>query len=380
MGIKQIKLILTVLLTLILMAGCWDAKDIEDKKIAKLVIVDKLDGEYSFVLEFVELGNGSSTGNGQEKSTSNFVYQEAEGNTLTQAREALEAKTNKQVYLGAVSAVLITENLAKEGIAEYIYRLRDINDYRKVVDIVITGESPEAFETVEAGTDGVGAAIENVLESLKDIGEPYHKADLGDVLEALADPCGCFMLPTAGIENKEVKIIGLSVFDGEMLKGFIPWQAYEGIRYLRGEQPDCYCVVPLDDKEATIHTKLTKRKFIPTYSEKTIGFSVEVSFDAELAYISHLAKLSEEDFKRLKAELEQQLKREIEEAIRVSQQDFQCDYLGFSTPFRIKYPMEFRQMNWKEIFPQASFSVKVTVNLDESGTVDCIPKYDFRSE
>jgi hypothetical protein len=37
-------------------------------------------------------------------------------------------------------------------------------------------------------------------------------------------------------------------------------------------------------------------------------------------------------------------------------------------------------MNWKEVFPQASFSVKVTANLDESGAIDNVPKYDFRSE
>ena len=375
---KKIELILTVLLCLMMMAGCWDSKDIEDKKIATLVIVDKLEDKYSFFLEFAEQANGSSDGSDQKKNKGNFMYQEAEGNTLAQAREALDAKTNKQVYLGAVNAVLITENLAKEGIAEYIYRLRDISDYRKVVDISITSEPPEAFEDVEAGAQGVGMAIENTLATLKALGEPYNHTDMGDVLEALADPYGSFVLPTVGIENKEVKITGLSVFEGEMLKGFIPWQDYGGIRYLKGVKPTCYCVVPLNDNEATIHTKLTKKKLTPTYSEDMVSFKVEVIFDAHLAYISDRAKVSEGDFNTLKDELEQHLKREIEEAIRISQQDFQCDYLGFSVPFRIKYPVVFRQMNWKEIFPKATITVEVKANLDASGTIDFLPQYDYK--
>ncbi|HWR19868.1 MAG TPA: Ger(x)C family spore germination protein [Clostridia bacterium] len=378
MRIRKIELILTILLSLILVTGCWDAKDIEDKKIATLVIVDKLEDEYSFFVEFAEQVDRSSNGSSQNKNKGNFMYQAAKGNSIAQLREDLDTKSNKHIYLGAVNAVLITENLAKEGIAEYIYRLRDINDYRKVVDISITSESPEAFEEVEAGTQGVGTAIENILTTLKDLGEPYTHADLGDVLEALADPYGCFTLPTVGIENKDVKIIGLSVFEGEKLKGFIPWQDHAGIRYLRGIRPECYCVVALGDKVATIHTKLTKRKLTPSYSGNMAAFLVEVSFKAQPSYISNRAKVSEADFNTLQNELEQQLKHEIEEAIRVSQQDFRCDYLGFSTPFRIKYPVEYRQMNWKEVFPEISIGVDVTVNLDASGTIDFLPQYDFK--
>ena len=377
MGIKKIKLILMIL-TFLMLTGCWGAKDIEYKKIVTLVIVDKTEDTYSFFLEYAEQEGGSSGSGNQNMGKRNFVYQEAKGATLAQTREDLETITNKQVYLGAVNSVVITQNLAKEGIAEYIYRLRDINDYRKVVDIIITGESPEAFKEVEAGAEGVGVAIENIIETQKEIGEPYNNADLGDVLEALASPYSCFTLPTVGIEENNVKIIGLSVFEGEILKGFIPWEDYDGIRFLKGEHPECYCVVPLDGNEATIRTKLDKRKLTPIYSEDAISYKVEVIFNAQLAYVSNLAKLSDEDFNILKDELQQQLKGDIEEAIRVSQQDFQCDYLGFSIPFRIKYPVIFREMNWKEVFPKISIEVDVTVNLDASGTIDFLPQYDFK--
>lgn len=378
MRTKRIELfILAVLLPLLLSAGCWDAKEIENKKIATLVIVDKTEQGYSFFVEFVRNAGGSPSGSGQESDKSKFVYLKASGETLAQAREALEAKTNRQIYLGAVGAVLLTEKMAKEGIAEYIYRLRQDNNYRKVVDVIITGEEPEAFETVEAGVNGVGMTIESIIQTLNDQGEPYHEANMGDVLEALASEQGCFLLPTVGFNNNEIEIIGLSVFEGEKLKGFIPWQESRGIKLLKGEEPEFYCVVPYEDIEATLKAKLTKRKLIPTYAEGKIGFQVKINFDAELAYINEKTEITEEDTAKLKTAFEQQLKQEIEETIRVSQQDFQCDYLGFYTPFRIKYPVESRQMNWKEMFPQAVISVEVTVRLDTSGNLDFKPQYDF---
>ncbi|HOS17981.1 MAG TPA: Ger(x)C family spore germination C-terminal domain-containing protein, partial [Clostridia bacterium] len=79
----------------------------------------------------------------------------------------------------------------------------------------------------------------------------------------------------------------------------------------------------------------------------------------------------------LKRNLEHRIAEDIARAVYDSQKVYRTDYMSFCIPFRIKYPVEFREMDWHGAFPDADITIEVAVNLDVEGEPDFIPQYEF---
>ncbi len=359
----------------LLSAGCWDAKDIEEREILTLVIVDKTETGYAFLVEYSAPG-GAKGGSG-EKTSGTFLFRKTEGDSLAEAREKMDSKLSNPVYLGAVHAVMLTGRHADEGIEEYMFRLRDINDYRKIVDILVTDEPPDAFTKLKSPKDagGVGKALEDTMNSLVQSDRMFD-SNLSEVLDSVTGPCECFLLPNVKITDDNIELSGFSVFCEGKRVGIISEKDSRGVLLMKVEKPKLSYAVPYDTGTATVSVKMHKRKIEPVFKDGQIYFHVSFSFGAELSNLSDDIPITQALHDQIEENLRMMMFDELSAAILTSQKKYESDYLGFDTAFRIAYPTEFRGMKWSDEYADANVDIKITIDFDATGAQDFIPRTD----
>lgn len=356
-------------------SGCWDSEPIEKKDITTSVLVDKIETGYAFYVEVASLAvrGGQSEGGGGNSPGSAVIF--GEGPTFVDAREAVDRQSDKPVYLAGVQCVLFSERMAYSGIAEYMYRFRQNPEYRKTAIIAVTGENPDdLFRAASENNTLIGSAVNDTFHALEETGHVYRMT-MGDVLEILSSDCGGYLIPRIGLteREKDVELIGFSVMDGDTCIGQIPIEKGEFTIFIRSDNLSFRYALPYQDHVYTTDIRLQKKPVKTRYEDGQIWISLNFTCTAELLYMDENMKVEDPMLKQIEAALQRQLTEEFIQVIRTSQEMFKLDYFRFCEAFRIRYPDAFKQMDWKEQYPNAKVTVDVAVDLRQS-SIDFAPE------
>ncbi len=364
-----------MILAVVAMGGCWDSRDIDALDICTAVVVDLKDGEYAFYCEVVNIAaKKAEEGGGQQLKT---MVVPGAGESFAHARHDLDKTLNKPLYLGAVQSLIMTEEMADNGIEEYAYRVREFHEYRKTMDMIITPDNPEdILNVIPENSATVGFAIQDTLQNLLEQGVTFHMS-LADVLQKLCANNKCYLLSTMGIKKNQITLLGYSVFDGGHRVGYIPYEQARGIIYviLGGEKktPTFLYVANLEQGTYTLETKL-KSSFVKVkWDGVQASFILDFDFEAQLIYQSTNNPVTAEVKKQIETDISNQLMADITQAIRTSM-EFGCDYLSYSEPFRVAYPEVYDNLDWQSTFANAHFSVNLTVPIKEHSAYDYNPQ------
>ena len=361
-----------MVLALALMSGCWDARDIEEMDICTAVVVDWQDGKYSFYVEVVNIATNMKSEESSGQSLKSTVVM-GEGESYAEARHDLDRMLNKPVYLGAVQSLIMTESLANQGIEEYMYRVREIGEYRKTMDMIITPDNPaDILNTQPENAATVGFSIEDAMQNLLEQGATFH-VSLADVLQKLCAHNKSYLLSTLGIKRGQVSLLGYTVFNGGQRIGYIPYDDARGIVFVivGGEKrtPKFLYVVNVGGEIYTLETSLKGNSIKAAWDGSHASFTVNMNFEATLLYQSFVKPVTPEEEKQLSTGLSDQLLADVTQAIQTSVA-YGCDYLYFSEPFRITYPGVYDQVDWGSTFSNADFAVNINLALKEHGSYD----------
>lgn len=371
---KKLKIIIVLFLivsAILVSSGCWDALSINDRNVCTSVVMDKRDGAYSFYVEIVQIQGGGSS---QESSGApNTTVVKCSGPSFIEARNDLDRELNKPLFLGAVQELIITKCAAEEGINEYLYRVRDIQEYRKTMYLLITSAKPEDILNLKPeNSQTVGFAVENAFDAQVNQGS-ISVIRLEDVLQKIYSTNDNFILSNLEIEGGQPVIYGYSVFhDGKDI-GNLPIEESKAIAFLNADMPNKprgNYIVPYDNAQLTVDAMCIKRDIKARYKDGIITFTLGMGFDGLEMYTSSSKPITDQDKKQVKQELRETIEKELADAIRTSQKDFMLDYLGFSEYFRTAYPDAYDNMNWDEVFPNVQFVINANVNIIPDKTLD----------
>ena len=365
MRVKRM-LLICLALCLALSAGCWDSRDVNQKMLVTLVLTDRESDRFVFYIEAprIEAGAGEAAGIKEDY----FVIR-SEGATYAEARRALNVKTDAPVYLGTVRATVLTESLARHGIDEYMYRMENMEDYRKTLDIITTRSPAAEFMTAKTDNSAsVGDSVRTTLESLKEEGKTLEYM-AGDVLQFLYAGY-CFVLPNMDIVDGEPTLTGYSIIHNAKYLDFIPLEESKGVVWLLGESIKRLYTVPFGSGHlATVEVKKVKREIKPNFSDGQVSFDVRFGFKSKVIYLDSYIRFSKQLQDEVKQNLLSQLADDISSAITKAQQ-LHCDYLGFKEKFRIAYPNAFNQLDWGSVFADAAFTITVETTLNPGSSID----------
>ena len=114
-----------IIIMILLLSGCYNYKELNRIAIVSSISIDKKDDKYLVGAQVMNIKTK------EETESSKVIVYESTGNTIEEALRKMTNKSNKKLYGGHLSKLVISEEIAKEGIIDVIdlfQRLPEIKD------------------------------------------------------------------------------------------------------------------------------------------------------------------------------------------------------------------------------------------------------------
>ncbi len=162
---KLLCLFLILTLCMFSLTGCYDSKGIEDLSYAIALGIDK--GENNAIKLSIQFATPSASGGESEGSSQSdaTTITSIECSSISSGINLINSYISKQVNLSHCKVIVISEELAADGIAEYIYTLVDNVQVRPDCNVLITRCDAINF-------------IENAKPTLEKLTARYYEAAL----------------------------------------------------------------------------------------------------------------------------------------------------------------------------------------------------------
>lgn len=149
------KIILIILI--LLLTGCSDYRELTDMAIVPSFAIDYKDNMYHVIVHVLNAK--------KEEQKAEVILYEDTGNTIHEAFRKIALKSPKKLYAGHVNTVIVTENLAKNGLSlVFDFILRDA-EVEKSFSFLITNE--DINEVMNISTQAQTIPAEHINEVLK---------------------------------------------------------------------------------------------------------------------------------------------------------------------------------------------------------------------
>ncbi|MBM7643878.1 Ger(x)C family germination protein [Scopulibacillus daqui] len=369
---------LLLLLALITISGCWDAKDLEKRAMVVAIGVDK--GKKYPLKVTIEIPFPKNLGNGSGSSQSQgggkpFKVISTEANSLAQALVDLQWKAEQSLFFGDVRVLIVSEPLVKKpapSLFDSFFRLAVIRK-NQIWPLIIKNETAEKLlKTFEPPEEQVPKIyLREMITSDEQIqyipSNTFANVQM-DRINSAKEP---FMLAIKQINDSDVKIVGLGTFTGGRrthLAGFL--NIYDMAQWQRAAlgQNAGEMFIPMGKgKQMTLQPSKVKRKHHISFRGHQIKDTIDVYVDGEV--IETTPKINLVNNKnRYNAEkrVEYVMEKRSDKMVH-KLQTFNSDILGIRTLVRSYYPSMYNKIDWKTAFKQADITVKYHVSIKRVG-------------
>lgn len=139
MKIKFIAIFLVLILCLSTLSGCYSAEGLETLAYAVAIGIDKGENDkIRLSLQFAILSNSSSGSGGSSSQSQESTVTTVDCNSIDSGITLINSYISKKVNLSHCKAIVISEELAYEGISEYIYTLVNNLELRPDCNVIIS--------------------------------------------------------------------------------------------------------------------------------------------------------------------------------------------------------------------------------------------------
>lgn len=386
---------ITVLLSLIILAtstcGCWDYEDIDAKFVVMGVVVDKQDDEFILYFEISKAKGGTEA----ELVTR---IETAKGKTIFDATRNAILKIGSKLYWGHTMVFLISEKIAKEGIANVLSMISRQTEIRSDLFIIICDDksADKIFLFDDPIHEDVSQHLHDLLETYEASGK-IRRSPLFVILQDLASPEVSLMLPiittvppdteqkndsgasknaqTTGSEGDNIKDVlladGSAIFVQDKMVEKLDNTETRSALILKKEIEKNYVAIEEGDGTplCAIEVIRSNLKIDPSVTDKdTLHFKIELEIEGDLVeLLSEIDYITEEKKGELEEAFNKTLKQELTELIQKAQ-SAGSDICGFASITHRSQRDFWKNLpsSWETVYQQATFDVWVTVDITSS--------------
>jgi spore germination protein KC len=385
---------LIVVLLSIAMAGCWSRHELNDLAITLAVGLDKAGNQYRVSAQIVNPGEVAAKKGSGGKGAPVVTYF-ATGETVFEAIRKLTTKSPRKLYFSHMRMLIISEQLAKEGIGRTLDSLSRDHEFRTDFFIAVakgsTAEKVLEIYTVPQEIIPANKMFKSIQNSSR-YWAVSGKITIDDLISDLVskgkeavvtgvDLTGDITDERTGtVENvnsikpiSSIHISGLAVFRKDKLVGWLNEEESKAYNYMQDEVKSTvgYVSCPRGGKLAleVIRTKAKmKGKFIDGKPEVNVNLQLEnnvadVECDIDLT--------STETISKLEKIAEKKVKDGLVKTITKAQKKLKSDLFGFGEALHRSDPKEWKKIesNWEREFADLPVNVTVDVKIRRLGTV-----------
>ncbi len=357
------KKFLALILIPFLLCGCSESEQINEIAFVKILAIDKTE-EGLLVTAGIQL---PKTKEGQEQKTKDNLSVEC--STLSEGLNLLEAATDKKMFFGQISCVLLGEEMAKYGIINTVDYLVRSDELRFDIPVIVVKEN-EAKKLIidNSGQENhISDRITKMLESNYSTSSS-GQIELSQLVEMLEDPFRSPYLPyiTIGKEKGDFLIEGYCIFKKDKMCAYLDKDKSLGINFLNNDVKNLLIISKIDEKTVTL--KVTKFKSKIDMEDGI--FKIKIDFLSEVVQ-------ADSDIERLDQDLSQKIIEYQNNEIKFITEDtlehlkkYGCDVSTFGDTFHNTSPKKATEYigAWDETFSNITYEISVESKLDPSKT------------
>jgi spore germination protein KC len=370
-----------IIMSMLLLTGCWDRVELQDLAIITAAAIDRLDDGRIRISVQVFIPRAIASGeSGEDPSSGSTFVREGMGNSLAEAVAILQTNLPRNLFWGQCRIYIFGINLAKAGI-------------RKEIDFLVRHPSPRGTSFLYVSEDEAKETLSLMPPLERYSGEALRKlsqnefgvdSTLRDVDMGLIGEGNSFTLPLikrlipadkTKSDNQTIPIIyGTAIFRKDKMVGQLNMSETRGLVWLtRTIRKSTISVKPKGhDTEITMAPTLGKVKFKPLITNNRWIMNVEFQIEGDTVQNETLLNLFNKDvIKELEKEYERALKERVSQTIEKLQDPFHADVINFGRRFHQKYPKQWKKVKnrWEEKFTEVEVKINVIARIRRPGDI-----------
>lgn len=367
-------LLVLLLINATILPGCWNYREIEQFAIVAGMAVDKGEqGNYLLTIEIVDMHEGGREGKIQSERVETY------GETLLDAiRNAIKISA-KKLYWGHSEIVVLSQDVAKEGILEILDWLDRDAEPRLSMDLLVSKERT-AREVLEAQSITMNIRsyeVNEMLDSQRNLSKA-SKVEVYEFVSALTGQGISPVLPAVRVTKNQGKnkseLSGTAVFKKTRFEGFLDEEETKYLLFAT-DKIKGGLIVLLEDPEdeyakMALEILRSKTKITPQYSEGKISMALKIKMQVMMDEHGTQKSFVDGNGNLLqKKKAEAKVAENIQQLIHKVQKEYDTDIFGFGSIVKADMPAVWKQMgqDWDDIFKDLNVSVEVNIETKNSG-------------
>lgn len=365
-------LIFIILINSIIATGCWNYREVDKLSIVAGAAIDKgTNGGYKVTVEIVQISGGKET-----KTKSKFISME--GKTLFDAVRNGIAITGKKLYWPHTKVLIVSKEIASEGLIKVIDWYNRDSETREDVHILIS--TAESAQEIFSGQGETGEIKSFVLDEVLSNQESLSKTPIVDIMQFDTDLKAKGKSPIASVVNlKQVdgkmvpQVMGTAIFKKDKLVGFLSGEETKDLLFIKDKLKRGLLIekVQVNDVSTPVSLEIFKSKtdVTPVVNGQDIQINLNINATVAIDEIQSTENiLDDKGIMKLEKSTEKVLAERIEALIKKIQSDYALDIFGFGAVLREDKPKVWKSVsgNWEEIFQNLNVNVITKVQIKNS--------------
>ena len=224
------------------MTGCWNYRELEDLLIVSALGIDSNEDGFDISVEVINdkmVSGGEQSGGSSSEETQIVVYS-SKAKTIREAIDKIILESPKRLYLGHMNLLVISEDIAKKGINEFLdYFMRD-TEIRKTffTTVVKNAKASDVLKILQPIENITAVNIQSSLEIANVYYGEFSNQTLEEIVRCLfttgRNPTIAAIEVTGDVKKgskndnvsttspkTSIKVKGTAVFKGDKLVGYL---------------------------------------------------------------------------------------------------------------------------------------------------------------
>ncbi|MGB9808467.1 MAG: Ger(x)C family spore germination protein [Caldanaerobacter sp.] len=378
---KIFTIILMVFLPLLL-TGCWDKIEIEDRAFVMAIGIDLSQSNKRYLVTFqfpnvAQLAKGSGGGGSGGSEKPSFAVSEV-ADTIFSASRHISARLDKALYLGHTQAIIfgkeVVEDKARfQEVLDSLDRSYELS--RKVYLLVTPGKAQDILLKKYDLEPNTGAYIRDIFKHYN-LTSIFPSVNYNKITKSLHETNGNAIIPKIVAGKNEVKIAGSAIIKDYKLAGWMEDDENMGYMFLTGLVKGGDVTIGLPANEGNVKvpfnvSNVVRRRGIEVRGGKIVyRVKLDVEGDVtEYTFEKHGEMIKGDIVNLIEKETSNKIKNMAHKAINRFQKELKVDMLGIGDYIEKFYPSLWSKIgkDWNKIFPDIEIKVDVTSHVRRIG-------------
>lgn len=369
-------LIFLMILSTLLITGCWDMVEIEDRIYPYTVGVDlnhnmDKEGKYEFTITYPNIA-----AIGKNASSEDPIYLvDDTANSIFELLHKLTTRLQRPIYLKLLNVITLSEEVSRDSksMREIVDSLnRDFLTSKNVQMLVVRDSSKELLNIALASKrqQNIEGVLYNMLVNRQQA-SMFTPINFIDFIEEM-DISDAAIVPVGAPGKEEIIVNGGALFKNYSLIGYLEPMEVRALAIINDEINEDTVDIDFNGADLSVMITGVKSKRKLENEEENLKIIYDIELEGHIhSFILDTSKTieTEETLEDMQTAIAEDIKGDIEMAVKKVQKEYKADVLNLRNYINKYHPIIWDKIknDWEVIYPEIEIEVNVKVFIRRRG-------------